>query len=146
MIKFYKKNKNVSFEKIFLNSKNLNDEFNYQKNINFQNLSYFQISSNKIPQNQNLESKYFAYIKFFESTNYLLSNINKDKQSIFEEIIYQNYNLHKKYIILQNGNLINYHFKNFFEYDNDLNQINFLKLKNNREKVFEIEKNVIIIF
>ena len=27
-----------------------------------------------------------------------------------------------------------------------LNEINFLKLKNNREKVLEIEKNVIIIF
>ena len=27
-----------------------------------------------------------------------------------------------------------------------MNQINFLKLKNNREKVLEIEKNVIIIF
>ena len=48
-------------------------------------------------------------------------------------------------IILQNG-FINYHFINFWEYDNDLNQINFLKLKNNREKVLEIEKNVIIIF
>ena len=30
----------------------------------------------------------------------------------------------------------------FYKYDNDLNQINFLKLKNN----IEIEKNVIIIF
>ena len=34
----------------------------------------------------------------------------------------------------------------FYRYDNDLNQINFLKLKNNIEKVLEIEKNVIIIF
>ena len=41
---------------------------------------------------------------------------------------------------------INYHFMYFWEYDNDLNQINFLKLKNNRAKVLEIEKNVIIIF
>ena len=39
-----------------------------------------------------------------------------------------------------------YNFINFQEYDNNLNQINFLKLKNNREKVLEIEKNVIIIF
>ena len=38
------------------------------------------------------------------------------------------------------------HFINFWEYDNDLNQINFLKLKNNIEKVLEIEKIVIIIF
>jgi len=38
---------------------------------------------------------------------------------------------------------LNYHFING---NNDLNKINFLKLKNNREKVLEIEKNVIIIF
>ena len=30
---------------------------------------------------------------------------------------------------------INYHFINFWEYDNDLNQINFLKLKNNIKNI-----------
>ena len=38
--------------------------------------------------------------------------------------------------IITELNFINYHFINLWEYDNDLNQINFLKLKNNREKVF----------
>ena len=60
MIKFYKKNKNVSFEKIFLNLI-----------INFKKYQ-FKISLN-------LETKYFAYKKFFENNKYLFSNINKDK-------------------------------------------------------------------
>lgn len=90
-----------------------------------------------------MKKKYFAYKKFFENTKYLFSNINKDKKSIFEKFIYKNNNF--KYNFTK-WNFINYHFINFWEYDNDLNQINFLKLKNNREKVLEIEKNVIIIF
>ena len=65
------------------------------------------------------------------------------KKPIFEKLIYKNDNF--KYNFTE-WNFINYHFINFWEYDNDLNQINFLKLKNNREKVLEIEKNVIIIF
>ena len=52
MIKFYKKNKNVSFEKIFLNLKKLNNKF--------QKITIL----NKIPQNQHLE-KNILLIKNF---------------------------------------------------------------------------------
>ena len=64
MIKFYIKNKNVSFEKIFLNLI-----------INFKK---YQFKIHKI-----LKKKYFAYKKFFENTKYLFSNINKDKKTYF---------------------------------------------------------------
>ena len=50
--KFYKKNKNVSFEKIFLNLKNINNKL--QKILIL----------NKIPQNQHLE-KNILLIKNF---------------------------------------------------------------------------------
>ena len=60
MIKFYKKNKNVSFEKIFLNL-----IINFKK-YNLKSIKFW-------------KKKYFAYKKFFENTKYLFSNINKDK-------------------------------------------------------------------
>ena len=61
---FYKKNKNVSFEKIFLNLI-----------INFKK---YQFKIHKI-----LKKKYFVCKKFFENTKYLFSNINKDKKTYF---------------------------------------------------------------
>ena len=64
MIKFYKKNKNVSFEKIFLNLI-----------INFKK---YKFKIHKI-----LKKKYFVCKKFFENTKYLFSNINKDKKTYF---------------------------------------------------------------
>ena len=144
---FYKKNENyfLIFEKIFLNSKNINDKFNYQKNINLNKLFYFEINPNKIPLNRDIVNRYFAYKNFFEKTKYLFLNKNEDKKSIFEKINIENDNFQGKYLILQNGNLINYKFKNLREYDNELKQIYSLELKKNIEKVLEIEKNVIAI-
>ena len=132
----------LTIERIYLSSQNLFEEFNYQKNLNFKQISGCENEIYKMNSYTTIISRVFSFINSLDKN--LLSFNSNNKNTIFSiKRIKLPFNQIK---VLEDEIIINFSKNNAKIFDNQFNLISSFNTKNQIERIIEIKKNYIAIF
>ena len=141
---YFNRNQNffLTIKRIYLSSQNLFEEFNYQKNLNFKQISGCENEIYKMNSYTTIISRVFSFINSLEKN--LLSFNSNNKNTIFSiKRIKLPFNQIK---VLEDEIIINFSKNNAKIFDNQFNLISSFNTKNQIKKIIEIKKNYIAIF